>query len=409
MDSQQRLHEGYRNAQSAITLLIAAVATLAFLAGCGPQEGDIDKLGTQKANGAGDGSATTTPPPPNGCGIACGNPPDEGGEQPPQHWDPPILPECGFFTLCLDFDCFFVLDKSGSMIGPRWNTLITVMTGGVDTPDGEGFLDWMPRWTEDTPNHYGMVTFNTSPKRLFEQPPLIDNPPVSRVVDQKELNEDTPVLHTVDGANAEDLLKDETFGTGDEVLTNYVGALEETLTILRDETEPSKRPRHVVFLTDGCHNVPQDVPLEQQKPGILSLVSQIVALDGVEALDVVSIFPTHEECRELTIEMASAGNGSCIDAQTYLPCETVPLGGLTDPPDAEEICENGWETVCIEPPVPGDVTLDGCTDFSDYMVGLLNFGITSGATLLDGDLECDGDVQRSDLEIILDHLGEGNC
>ena len=62
------------------------------------------------------------------------------------------------------------------------------------------------------------------------------------------------------------------------------------------------------------------------------------------------------------------------------------------------------------PPLAGDLNGDGCVTLSDLAQLLAHYGMTSGATWEDGDInpypDGDGDVDLADLAELLAHYGE---
>ena len=54
-----------------------------------------------------------------------------------------------------------------------------------------------------------------------------------------------------------------------------------------------------------------------------------------------------------------------------------------------------------------DLTWDGKTDLADLSQLLSNYGMTSGATQPDGDIDGDGDVDLADLAALLSVYGTG--
>jgi hypothetical protein len=62
-------------------------------------------------------------------------------------------------------------------------------------------------------------------------------------------------------------------------------------------------------------------------------------------------------------------------------------------------------SVSGEPICTGDVDGDGDVDLSDLAILLANYGMQSGATLADGDLDGDEDVDLSDLALLLANFG----
>lgn len=63
-----------------------------------------------------------------------------------------------------------------------------------------------------------------------------------------------------------------------------------------------------------------------------------------------------------------------------------------------------YENQCVPPP-PGDTDGDGDVDSTDLAVLLANFGMTTGATVPDGDTDGDGDVDSTDLATLLANFG----
>jgi hypothetical protein len=62
----------------------------------------------------------------------------------------------------------------------------------------------------------------------------------------------------------------------------------------------------------------------------------------------------------------------------------------------------------LTPPVFGDLDCDRDVDLSDLAQLLSNFGTTADATYCDGDLDCDGDVDLNDLAELLSRYGWGS-
>jgi Tol biopolymer transport system component len=65
-----------------------------------------------------------------------------------------------------------------------------------------------------------------------------------------------------------------------------------------------------------------------------------------------------------------------------------------------------WQ-VAVTPTWPGDLDCDGDVDLSDLATLLAHYGMTSGATWGDGDLDADGDVDLADLAALLASYGVG--
>jgi len=59
----------------------------------------------------------------------------------------------------------------------------------------------------------------------------------------------------------------------------------------------------------------------------------------------------------------------------------------------------------IWPPLVGDVDADGDVDLTDLSILLAHYGMTSGATWADGDFDGDGDVDLADLAALLANYG----
>ena len=66
-------------------------------------------------------------------------------------------------------------------------------------------------------------------------------------------------------------------------------------------------------------------------------------------------------------------------------------------------------TVWLTPLVPTDFDGDGDVDLSDLAIVLGNYGITSGAAYEDGDANGDGAVNLSDLAELLGQYGQWDC
>ncbi|MFN0137055.1 MAG: dockerin type I domain-containing protein [Phycisphaerae bacterium] len=92
------------------------------------------------------------------------------------------------------------------------------------------------------------------------------------------------------------------------------------------------------------------------------------------------------------------------------PAYTVTQGGIIFGTNSESPGCTG--TVITPPtppqPCPGDVDGDGDVDLSDLSILLAHFGVAAGATRADGDLNGDGSVGLNDLSILLANFG-ANC
>jgi hypothetical protein len=75
--------------------------------------------------------------------------------------------------------------------------------------------------------------------------------------------------------------------------------------------------------------------------------------------------------------------------------------GVPDPPDYLKIVDMG----AYEFAIFGDLDSDGDVDLSDLAILLAHYGMTSGAQYEDGDLDCDGDVDLGDLSALLAMYG----
>jgi len=77
-------------------------------------------------------------------------------------------------------------------------------------------------------------------------------------------------------------------------------------------------------------------------------------------------------------------------------------------PTDEGVTYPGWNIDDVElwavdagPACPGDLDGDGDVDLSDLSILLAHYGMTSGAEYEDGDLDGDGDVDLTDLSQLL--------
>jgi hypothetical protein len=82
-------------------------------------------------------------------------------------------------------------------------------------------------------------------------------------------------------------------------------------------------------------------------------------------------------------------------------------------PTNDRVTYPGWNVDDVEiwgvvtgPRCPGDLDGDGDVDLTDLSILLGNYGMTSGALYEDGDMDGDGDVDLTDLSLLLAHYGE---
>lgn len=96
----------------------------------------------------------------------------------------------------------------------------------------------------------------------------------------------------------------------------------------------------------------------------------------------------------LTITLAEVGDSGAYDCVA-----TSIVGACPGTSNAANV------TVTAAPDCPGDLDGDGDVDVTDLSILLSNFGISSGANPEDGDLDDDGDVDITDLSVQLGLFG----
>ncbi len=94
---------------------------------------------------------------------------------------------------------------------------------------------------------------------------------------------------------------------------------------------------------------------------------------------------------------SSAGNLEHLQLVAPMDGEyTIRVRGISSQDDVTETFSIAWFASNSNPFLTADFNLDGGVDGEDFLIWQAGFGITSGATLVDGDADEDGDVDGSD-------------
>ena len=209
--------------------------------------------------------------------------------------------------------------------------------------------------------------------------PCYDNPDYPEIYYHDDRPDYRPTLYAVAGINhnSRNLL---TFsgGVGPTDTPEFTGpeAIEQTE---HGEISIDDSRRAAVDLTDGASLIP---------PGATRnvFISLAVGASASQAAIITSVDFYHD----------FDGDGVYTNVPGELSSPVTVLPGTT-----------GYVSASVTNPLLGDLDCDGDVDLSDLAQLLGSYGMTGGAEYEDGDLDGDGDVDLSDLAALLGNYGIG--